>query len=98
MVLNPRTGKRMRNKSTGRNYKREYASYQGKPEAIKKRTARDAARRTMQKKGVVRKGSGRDVHHVNANPYDNRPHNLRVVNRSANRSFKRTRTGKMRRV
>tara|TARA_R100000501_G_C2551587_1_gene66004 strand:- start:245 stop:541 length:297 start_codon:yes stop_codon:yes gene_type:complete len=98
MVLNPRTGKRMRNKSTGRNYKREYASYQGKPENIKKRTARDAARRTMQKNGVVKKGSGKDVHHVNANPYDNRPHNLRVVNRSANRSFKRTRTGKMRRV
>jgi hypothetical protein len=97
MVLNPRTGKRMRNKSTGRNYKREYASYQGKPENIKKRTARDAARRTMQKNGVVKKGSGKDVHHVNANPYDNRPHNLRVVNRSANRSFRRTRTGKMRR-
>ena len=98
MVLNPATGRRMRNKSTGRNYKREYASYQGKPENIKKRTARDAARRTMQKNGVVKKGSGKDVHHVNANPYDNRPHNLRVVNRSANRSFRRTRTGKMRRI
>ena len=98
MVLNPATGKRMRNKSTGRNYKREYASYQGKPEVIKKRTSRDKARRTMQKSGVVAKGSGKDVHHVNANPYDNRPHNLRVVNRSANRSFRRTRTGKMRRV
>ena len=89
MVLNPRTGKRMRNKSTGRNYK---------PEGIKKRTSREAARRTMQKNGVVKKGSGKDVHHVNANPYDNRPHNLRVVNRSSNRSFRRTRTGKMRRV
>ena len=52
----------------------------------------------MQKSGVVKKGSVKDVHHVNANPNDNRPHNLRVVNRSANRSFRRTRTGKMRRV
>ena len=72
----------MRNKSTGRNYKREYASYQGKPEVIKKRTSRDKARKIMQKSGVVKKGSGKDVHHVNANPNDNRPHNLRVVNRS----------------
>ena len=95
MVLNPRTGKRMRNSSTGRNYKKEYASYQGKPSAIAKRTSRDKARRLMQKNGVVKKGSGKDVHHVNANPYDNRPHNLRVVNRSSNRSFRRTRMGKM---
>ena len=98
MVLNPATGRRMRNKSTGRNYKREYASYQGKPEVIKKRTSRDKARKIMQKSGVVKKGSGKDVHHVNANPNDNRPHNLRVVNRSANSSFSRPRTGKMRRV
>ena len=98
MVLNPSTGRRMRNKSTGRNYKREYASYQGKPEVIKKRTSRDKARKIMQKSGVVKKGSGKDGHHVNANPNDNRPHNLRVVNRSANRSFRRTRTGQMRRV
>ncbi len=48
MVLNPATGRRMRNKYTGRNYKREYAAYQGKPEVIKKRTSRDKARRLMQ--------------------------------------------------
>jgi len=98
MVLNPSTGKRMRNKTTGRNYKKEYANYQGKPEAIAKRTSRDKARRLMQKNGLVKKGSGKDVHHVNANPSDNRPHNLRVVPKSKNRSFRRTSTGKMRRI
>ena len=92
MVLNPATGRRMRNKSTGRNYKREYAVYQGRPEVIKKRASRGAARRLMLKGGLVKKGSGKDVHHMN-----NRPHNLRVVKKSKNRSFRRTSTGKVRR-
>ena len=97
MVLNPATGRRMRNKSTGRNYKREYAVYQGRPEVIKKRASRGAARRLMLKGGLVKKGGGKDVHHMNNNPSDNRPHNLRVVKKSKNRSFRRTSTGKVRR-
>ena len=47
--------KRIRNKSTGRNYKKEYASYQGKPNVIAKRVSRDTARRAMQKRGLVKK-------------------------------------------
>ena len=71
--------KRVRNKTTGRNYKREYASYQGKPKVIAKRVSRDAARRAMQKRGLVKKGSGMDVDHKDGNPRNNRKSNLSVV-------------------
>ena len=63
--------KRIRNKTTGRNYKKEYASYQGKPKVIAKRVSRDTARRAMQKRGLVKKGSGMDVDHKDGNPMNN---------------------------
>ena len=97
MVTNPRTGKRIRNKSTGRNYKKEYINYDSKPSVVKKRVSRNKARNLMLKKGMVKKGSGMDVHHANNNALDNRPHNLRVISRSKNRSFRRMPNGKMRR-
>jgi hypothetical protein len=85
--------KRVRNKSTGRDYKKEYSSYQGKPEAIKKRVSRDKARRAMQKKGLVKKGSGKDVDHKDGNPMNNSKKNLRVVSKYKNRSFTRNKNG-----
>ena len=36
-----------------RNYRSEYDRYQGKPEQIKKRTARNAARAKLAKAGMV---------------------------------------------
>ena len=85
--------KRVRNKSTGRNYKQEYASYQGKPSVIAKRVSRDTARRAMQKRGLVKKGSGMDVDHKDGNPMNNSKTNLRAVSKFKNRSFARNKNG-----
>jgi 5-methylcytosine-specific restriction endonuclease McrA len=81
-----------------RDYKKEYANYQGKPEQIKNRAERNAARREMAAKGAVRKGDGMDVDHKVpiAKGGGNSSGNLRVVGKSANRSFPRTKSGKMR--
>tara|TARA_Y100000114_G_scaffold47882_1_gene43644 strand:+ start:1355 stop:1633 length:279 start_codon:yes stop_codon:yes gene_type:complete len=85
--------KRVRNKTTGRNYKKEYASYQGKPKVIAKRVSRDAARRAMQKRGLVKKGSGMDVDHKDGNPMNNNKKNLRAISKFKNRSFARNKNG-----
>ena len=42
----------------------------------------------------VKKVLGKDVHHRNGNPRDNRPKNLAVTSKTANRSFRRTRNAK----
>ena len=78
----------------GRNYKKEYANYQGKSSQIKRRSSRNKARRIMMKKGKVRKGDGKDVDHKNSNPLRNAISNLRVQVKSKNRSFKRTKTAR----
>jgi hypothetical protein len=80
-----------------RNYKSEYANYQGKPDQIKKRSMRNQARALMAKKGLVHKGDGKDVDHAKAiaKGGGNGNGNLRVKSKSANRSFPRTRTGGM---
>lgn len=80
-----------------RNYAKEYANYHGKPEQIKKRDARNAARRELEKKGLVRKGDGKDVDHKQplAKGGTNAVSNLRVVPASVNRSFARTKTAGM---
>ena len=72
-----------------RNYQKEYANYQGKPEQIKRRTARNAARRTAERNGAVRKGDGKDIHHVDGNPRNNSSGNTQVRAASSNRSFRR---------
>jgi hypothetical protein len=86
--------KRVRNKSTGRNYDKEYASYQGSPAQIKKRAQRNSARAKMAKAGKVSKGDGRDVDHRKGLSAGNGSSNLRVQKKATNRSFSRTRTGK----
>ena len=85
--------KRVRNKTTGRNYKREYASYQGKPKVIAKRFYREAALRSMHKRGLVKKGSVMDVHHKDGNPMNNNKKNLRAISKFKNRSFARNKNG-----
>jgi hypothetical protein len=74
-----------------RPYKHEYETYQGKPEQIKNRAERNAARAVMAKKGAVHKGDGKDVDHVKAlsKRGTNTGKNLRVKPASANRSFSR---------
>ena len=77
-----------------RNYKSEYERYHKKPVQKKRRAQRNAARRKMTKAGRVKKGDGKDVDHKNRNTADNRSKNLRVVSKSKNRSFPRTRKKK----
>ena len=78
-----------------RNYKHEYEAYQGKPEQIKNRAKRNAARAQLAKKGVVRKGDGKDVDHVVplSKGGGNTAGNLKAKSIRANRSFKRTSKG-----
>jgi len=80
-----------------RDYKKEYQNYQGRPEQIANRAKRNAARAEMEKKGVVRKGDGKDVDHRTpiAKGGGNGSDNLRAVPKSQNRSFARTRNAGM---
>lgn len=80
-----------------RSYDLEYKNYQGKPEQIKKRAMRNAARRTLMKEGRVQKGDGRDVDHKNGNALDNSKKNLRVQSQKANRSFPRNKNAQRKR-
>jgi hypothetical protein len=75
-----------------RNYKKEYKNYHGKPEQIKRRDSRNAARNMLKKKGI--NVTGKDVAHKNGNPKDNRLSNLTVKAPSKNRSYKRTRNSR----
>ncbi len=68
-----------RNPKMPRDNAKEYRTYHGKPEQIKRRDARNEARALMEKWGLVRKGDGLHVDHKNNNPLDNRPSNLRAV-------------------
>lgn len=77
-----------------RDYKGEYDKYQGKPEQIKRRASRNAARATMEKEGKVHKGDGKDVIHKSGNPTNNSKGNLGVQSKSANRSYPRTKDAK----
>ena len=72
-----------------RNYKQEYARYQGTPEQKKRRAMRNKVRRQALRDGRVTKGSGFDIHHKDGNPMNSDPSNLTVQHKSQNRSFKR---------
>lgn len=73
-----------------RNYRREYDEYQGRPDQIKKRAMRNAARAKMAKAGKVHKGDGKDVAHVKAlDKGGSNKDGVRVESKSANRSFLR---------
>lgn len=77
-----------------RNYKKEYTNYHAKPLQKVNRAGRNKARKLVMKTGGAAKVAGKDVHHKNGNPRDNRAGNLAVASKTANRSFKRTRTAK----
>lgn len=70
-----------------RDYKKEYRDYHGKPEQKKRRAQRNAARSKAAKEGKVRKGDGKEVHHVDAPRKGNLNNKkTRVVSRKYNRS------------
>lgn len=70
---------------TNRNYAKETA-YEDSPEQVKRREARNKARRTALKSGRVRKGDRKELDHVGSHrtgSLANVP--VRVVSRHANR-------------
>lgn len=78
-----------------RDYRAEYDRYQGKPEQVRNRAKRNAARAKMAKAGRVKKGDGMDVDHKTmlSKGGGNGHSNLRVKPKSANRSFPRNKDG-----
>ena len=78
-----------------RDYKKEYREYHGKPEQIKKRAKRNAARAAMEKKGAVSKGDGKEVDHKTPirKGGGNSASNLRVKKASANRAWRKGKKG-----
>lgn len=74
-----------------RNYRREYDKYQGKPEQLKNRAKRNAARAEMMKAGRAKKGDGKDVHHKRplSKGGSTSKSNLSVVSVHSNRAYKR---------
>lgn len=80
-----------------RNYKQEYANYDGTEAVKKKRAQRNKARRMLEREGVVHKGDGKDVDHKKPLSKGGATiiSNLRVRPAAANRSFKRNSDGSM---
>jgi hypothetical protein len=79
-----------------RNYRKEYDNYHSKAEQKKNRAARNTSRRKAIKAGRAAKGDGKDVHHVKPLAKGgSRKGATRVVSKSKNRSFKRTKTARM---
>ncbi len=83
--------------SKTRDYKKEYQNFQGKPEQLKQRAKRNAARRELEKEGKVHKGDGLDVNHKKpiCKGGKNNRSNLEAIPASKNRSFARTKKAGM---
>lgn len=85
-------------KNGKRDYKKELQwEHTKKPNRVKDRSARNSARKTMEQKGLVRKGDGKDVDHKTplSKGGSKTPSNLRVVPASTNRSFSRNADGSL---
>ena len=80
-----------------RDYKKENEKYNSKPEVVKKRVERNAARREAMKDGLVKKGDGKQVDHIKplSKGGSNSKSNQRVVPASENESFSRNKDGSL---
>lgn len=71
---------------------RVYSAYdkknQARPEEVRKRVARNKARRKALKEGTVKKGDGKDVHHVGGLKNGKAPGKTKAISRSKNRAMK----------
>jgi len=80
------------------NGKRDYSKQKVNDDKnAKNRAKRNKARRQLTREGVVSKGDGKDVDHKRAlsKGGSTSRSNLRAVSRNTNRSFSRTKDGKM---
>ena len=73
-----------------RPYKKEYDQYHGTEEQKTNRAQRNAARAKLLRSGAVKKGDGKDVHHVKmlAKGGSTKDSNTAVVSRKANRGWR----------
>jgi hypothetical protein len=81
--------------ATKRDYKAEYANYDGTEEVKKRRAERNKARRMLMREGVVTKGDGKDVHHKKPLSKGGKTtrSNIKAVDANKNRSYKRKADG-----
>jgi len=81
----PRWPKNYKLKHPDRNYKKE-TEYENRPEQVARRVERNAANRKAIRKGLLRKGDGREVHHIGARRTGSLSrYRTAVVSRSKNR-------------
>jgi hypothetical protein len=73
----------LKGKLTGRQAAQR--KYNSKPEQRKRRAQRNAARAKLEKKGLVRKGDGKDIDHKDHNTGNNKMSNLEVMKAGLNR-------------
>ena len=73
---------------SGRKYSKYDKSYQARPEQVKKRVARNAARRLMIKKHGKAALKGKDVDHKRGTEAGNGAKNLKIMYSSKNRAKK----------
>jgi hypothetical protein len=79
-----------------RDYRTEYDKYQGTEQQKKNRAQRNTARAKLVKAGKAKKGDGKDAGHVKAiDKGGSIKDGLRLVSKSANRSFKRDSKGNL---
>lgn len=77
--------------ATRESTKAYYEKYHASPKAKKERAMRNAARDEFEKKGLVKKGDGKDIDHKKplSRGGSNDPSNLRVQPRGVNRGYRR---------
>ncbi|WMM95741.1 HNH endonuclease [Roseobacter phage CRP-403] len=73
---------------SGRVYSEYDKKYQARPEQVKKRVSRNAARRMMIAKHGKSKLAGKDIDHSDGNATNNSKNNLKIMGRSENRAKK----------
>lgn len=73
---------------SGRVYSEYDKEYQARPEQVKKRVARNKARRMMISKHGKSALNGKDVDHSDGNATNNSSTNLKIMDRSQNRAKK----------
>ena len=71
-----------------RDYKEEYRKYHSKPSYRKKRSKLVTLRREGERKGIVKKGDGKDLDHIKAksNGGSDSWKNIRAISKSKNRA------------
>lgn len=63
----------------------DYERYHKSDRMKKERAMRNRNRREAEREGRVSKGDKREIDHIDGNPNNNSPRNLRVVKRTTNR-------------